>query len=284
MSDKHFFAQSTSILPDFMRQWLERWFGVSDIEELAPALEEWLESPLGSSLMRAEQEMLDTALSYLFGYHLMQLSPDRRAKLYGDSKINHCFGLHPLATDGKVYTAMSEFEHLPIADESIDVVLLHHILEFSKDPHRLLREASRVTTPHGYMVVIGFNPYSILGVYRQLARVFIRDPKVKSHAIRISRVTDWLRLLDFTPLKLQRGFFRLPVNNRFFLRHTEWFDKLGSPIMTPIGGFYMIIARKQIAPITPIKQNWSLGRAVPGFSVGKSASRFPESARVTAKK
>lgn len=279
MSDKHFFDHK-EILPSFIQQRLDSWFGVAEIESLAPSLEAWFETPLGSNLLEAEQEVIDTALNYLFGYHLMQLSIDRRAKLYEKSKINHCFGLHPMATDGKVYTATSNFESLPLESDVIDVAILHHVLEFSSDPHRLLREVARTITPHGYMVIVGFNPISLLGIRRQIARHTLRKPHQRSHAIRLSRLVDWLRLLDFTPVKIQRGLFRIPVNNRFLLNHWRWFERFGAKLLTPTGGFYLIIARKQTAAVTPIKPSWKFAKPVSGFAVGAASSAGAGSVRI----
>jgi ubiquinone/menaquinone biosynthesis C-methylase UbiE len=42
---------------------------------------------------------------------------------------------------------------LPFAENEIDLILLPHALEFTDDPHRMLREAYRVTRPEGQIVI-----------------------------------------------------------------------------------------------------------------------------------
>jgi SAM-dependent methyltransferase len=42
-------------------------------------------------------------------------------------------------------------------------VLLPHVLEFSDNPHQVLREVSRILMPEGHVVVSGFNPWSLWG-------------------------------------------------------------------------------------------------------------------------
>ena len=57
-------------------------------------------------------------------------------------------------------------EELPIAMDSIDVLLLPHVLEYSKDTHKLLREIERVLICEGHAVIIGINPLSLWGLWQ----------------------------------------------------------------------------------------------------------------------
>ena len=49
------------------------------------------------------------------------------------------------------------YEELPFATHSIDLVVMPHILEFTEDPHQVLREVERVLVPEGHVVITGFN-------------------------------------------------------------------------------------------------------------------------------
>ena len=53
-----------------------------------------------------------------------------------------------VAPDGPV-ALRAEFRDLPIASNSIDLLLLQHALEFSEHPHQILREVQRVLMPEG---------------------------------------------------------------------------------------------------------------------------------------
>ncbi len=50
-------------------------------------------------------------------------------------------------------------EHLPFAQESFDLVVMIHALEFAKDAQALLKEAYRVLAPSGHLIVISLNPW-----------------------------------------------------------------------------------------------------------------------------
>ena len=57
---------------------------------------------------------------------------------------------------------------LPIVSDSIDAVLLPHILEFATDPYAIVREADRVLVGEGRLLVLGFRPWSLWGLARAL--------------------------------------------------------------------------------------------------------------------
>lgn len=86
---------------------------------------------------------------------------------------------------------------LPLATESIDVLLLPHTLEFERDQHQVLREAERVLKPEGVLHILGFNPCSIIGLWRHLPCRTSRNVLSGARFIGAGRVLDWLSLLNF---------------------------------------------------------------------------------------
>ena len=50
---------------------------------------------------------------------------------------------------------------LPLASQSVDLVVLPHVLETHNNPHQVLRESERVLMPEGQLVVSGFNTVSL---------------------------------------------------------------------------------------------------------------------------
>ena len=69
---------------------------------------------------------------------------------------------------------LARCHELPIATQSIDLVVLPHVLEFADEPHQILREVDRVLMPEGRLVIVGFNPWSLWGA-AQRARLLARD-------------------------------------------------------------------------------------------------------------
>ena len=59
---------------------------------------------------------------------------------------------------------------MPVASDSIDIVILPHIIEFEKDPYAILRESERVLVPEGHLVVAGYNALGLMGAWNLLRR------------------------------------------------------------------------------------------------------------------
>ncbi len=228
-------------------------------------------------MLRAEQAIIDDALHNLYGFHLMQLGVCRDLNLTNESTIQHRFAFAPnppLNEDNRRWVvATAELEKIPLANEVIDVALLHHVLEFSTNPHQLLRDVSRVVIPRGYVLIVGFNPFSWLGLFKLFAQPFSRKAHWHHRSLRQGRVVDWLRLLDFEVVDINHGFHRWPIDHPKVMAKTHWVDRLGQKLSLPTGGFYTILARKDVVGMTPIKPVWKKLAPISGWAGSGASSR-----------
>jgi len=150
-------------------------------------------------------------------------------------------------------------------------VLLHHALEFSEHPHQLLRETERIVIPRGYTLIVSFNPFSWFGVWKSVARLATARKQWRHHSLRLGRVLDWLRLLDFEPVKIDHGFYRWPIDNAGVISKTQWMEKLFRLSKLPVGAYYVILARKDVVGVVPIRPTWKKFKPIEGLV---STSRF----------
>jgi len=244
---------------------------IPSLEQSCPALSRWFASPLGEEILSQQLALTQPLVERLFGYHLMQAGVTSAVDFAACSRINHRFRLSPCGGQGG--EALVEFEQLPLPSESIDVVLLHHLLDFTTHPHQVLREAARVLIPGGHLLLIGFNPFSLLGLSRLL---FSGGAHQRGNQLRAARVADWMNLLDLQANTLERGFFRLPLQQRELLAQTTWMERLGARWHLPWGGFYIIVARKEVARMRTIRINWRSEKK-------PSLTAVPSSTRVAAR-
>lgn len=239
-------------------------------------IRDWFEMPMGRRVVDIQKAVLEQLLPGLFGYHLMQLSIQREP-LYAASPINHKFPMALVPEDEGSF--LGRATSLPLEDDSMDVVILHHLLEFFDAPQQILREVSRVTIPSGHVVIAGFNPVSLWGLCKPLGQIRGRAPWVGSF-IRPGRLMDWLNLLNF---KIDRAHFNtygLPVNRRPFVgKMPDYGQGLSRKSNFPFGAVYVIVARKQVGTMTPIRPVWrrqsrAFGRlTVVRPAAGRSATR-----------
>jgi len=245
-------------------------------------LDGWSRTPLGQALLSDQQEKVDAVLDCMFGYHLMTMSVFNAPGLCRQSKLQHKFVLapsgypfanvgHQVGRDGLANGAVQAvFEQLPLAPESIDIVVLHHALDYADNPHQALREVVKSIIPRGYVVILGFNPWSAQGIWKLLLQ-WGRKGVWRRHSLRAGRLEDWLRLLDCEPQKLERGFYRLPINSPWLLEKFRFLERLANTLHLPWGGYYLLVARKDVVGMTPIKTRWSAYRPAMGGLVSKPA-------------
>lgn len=215
------------------------------------ALAEWFESDLGRAVLACEAALLAGRLPALFGFHLMQLGVSDRIPVFPGSVVRHQFVLGR-SPGNRTASALAEAEQLPIDADAIDVAVLHHALDFSPNPHQLLRETARVVVPHGHLLVTGFNPWSLFGA-RALASRRFAGPIWSARMLSARRIADWLALLDFAVEDIQYRFHAPPVDHAGLLARCEGLNARAARWSLPGGATYLIHARKQMSPLTPVR-------------------------------
>lgn len=167
-----------------LRRLLERWYRTS---------------AHGNRLNRQLGADLAGKLEDIFGYNLLFIGVDPGVKLSTMTRVRQLIAISadPAAERPVPLHIIANDEELPIETESVDVVVACNALDLSDDPHQVLREIRRVLTPHGQLILIGFNPNSLLGLIRSLSRRQQGAPWQGLRALPPHRVIDWLSLIDF---------------------------------------------------------------------------------------
>lgn len=223
-----------------------------------PALRSWLETPQGAYVLGWEQRRFDLALTDVFGFNAVQIGLLDH-DLLRTNRMPFKFRCDEPGAGGQC-DVLTDLRHLPFAANSIDLVVLPHVLEFSADPHQVLREVERVLVPEGHVLVSGFNPYSMWGVRRGVHRVAGRCepvfPWVGSY-LSMRRIKDWLKLLGFEPHAGWFGCYTPPVATERWLRRWRFLESAGSRWWPFLGGVYVVQAIKRVHGMRLITPKWS---------------------------
>lgn len=241
--------------------WLRHKKRFNHCEELAsawPELQTWYSTALGQQLALQEQELLHATLANLFGYHLVQVGRLDSADWLAASRVSHrvvldfpgCHGGH--SREGYL---VGEPQCLPLQSDSIDVVVLPHVLEFSHFPHEVLREVERVLIPEGHLVMLAFNPWSLWGTWRPLAGWQGRTPWC-ARFLGTTRLKDWLALLGFDVITVQGYFFGPPFQSDAMMRRLGFLERMGERFWPVMGASNLLVARKRVTTLTPIRPRW----------------------------
>lgn len=222
-------------------------------------LNRWFETKLGQHVLQTETQVMHTLLPPHFGYHLVQLGSVGQGCLINNSRIMHrCIVsqslMHPQTGFSYVQAAL---DNLPFAEESIDLIVLPHILEFEADPHRILHHVTRSLIPDGHVIIIGFNPFSVWGIWRKLFAQKYSAPW-SGQFLSSVRINDWLKLLGLEPIQQHSFFFSLPFHHPQSSRYTPLLERIGKRCAGRFGAVYIIVAQKRTLPLTLITPKWRI--------------------------
>ncbi len=237
-------------------------------------LSSWLASPLGRRVIQLEQEQLEEVLPNLFGYHILQYGYPATTNFLSASKIvdKTILFLDNTEIDSNLKAIYTSAEELPIATDCIDVVVLPHILEYSKDAHKLLREMERVMIGDGHIVIIGINPLSFWGLWHLFLCWWDKMPW-SGRLISLHRLKDWLSLLNFEVKKTTHFFFSPPLKNEKLLKKCLPLERLGRYCWPFFGGLYIVVAQKRTIPLNPIKMSWQKTGNMIGSGMAEPTTR-----------
>ena len=210
---------------------------------------DWLETPQGRYLLAWEQAELDRVVADIFGYYAVQLGLPQ-VPLLGANRMPHRVVCAPEDADVRA----NAFE-LPFATASLDLVVLPHVLEFSPHPHRVLREVERVLVPEGSVVISGFNPFSLWGVRRLVARRAAAVPW-SGHFRSAMRIRDWLTLLGFEVQGNAFGAYAPPVGSPRWLERWRFMDRAGPRWWPVLGAGYLLHGVKRVHGMRLITPQW----------------------------
>lgn len=232
------------------------------------SLQQWYAGPAGGRYLEGIREALDRMVPGIFGYHAVQVGGILDADLLEGSRINRRFRMN-----GAGCSLRGEPEALPFDADAIDLLLLVHALEFGGNPHQVLREAERVLVPEGHVIVVGFNPFSLMGLGR-LARFGRGSEPWGGRYYSRRRLCDWLALLGFDVVEVRYTGFVPPVGHSGIVSRLAFLDRIGIRWWRKLGGAYVLLARKRVATLTPIRPRWSARRRlVPATGLAGTTNR-----------
>ncbi len=211
---------------------------------------DWWTTSLGGYLLAREQAYFNDAVADVFGFYALQLGQVAHDFLRA-SRIPLKCRLAPAGDVG----IRADFHDLPVASNSIDLLLLPHVLEFSSVPHQILREVHRVLMPEGHVVISGFNPRSLWG----LRRLFNRQADMfpwSGRFINLPRLKDWLALLGLEIAAGKMICYVPPCAQDKWIQRFRLMDLAGDRWWPIAGGVYFLHAIKRVRGMRVIMPKW----------------------------
>ncbi len=211
---------------------------------------QWLQTPLGQYLLARERAYIDKTVSDIFGYNALQIGlPDLDLLRANRMPLRATVDRSPAAS------LRADATELPVISASVDLVLLPHVLEFSANPHQILREVERALVPDGHVVVTCFNPVSLWGARRTFAK---RDAYPwHGRFIHLMRLKDWLALLGFEMAGGAMGCYVPPCASQKWIDRFKFMESAGDRWWPFSGAVTFIHAIKRVRGMRIITPRWA---------------------------
>ena len=254
-------------------------------------MHDWLMTPVGQYILGWEENHFQTLSADIFGFNAVQIGFPEINTLQENRMTNRWY-THPFMPESEIrqmqetghfsdpdsdsvrISLVHDIDELPFASESIDLIVLPHAFEFARSPHQILREVNRVLIPEGQVIISGFNPASLWGIRQHFSRLsgnrFLPE---YAEFLSLSRLKDWLKLLNF---EISRGYFgcyRPPCRTRRWLRRFAFMEKTGNRWWPYLGAVYLICAIKRVHGVHLINPAFSKapGRLFQTVSVNRKS-------------
>lgn len=225
---------------------------------------DWWQSTLGQAVLTQQQEKLHSLNRYFHGYYQLQLGCMQSILPPTSRPSQQKIMANSADVEGRD-------EALPFKCHSLDLLLLNHVLEFSADPHQVLREAERVLVADGTLILCNFNPWSLWGLRCLLS--WQDQPPWQGKFYRQTRIKDWLSLLNFEIIASKKLFFSPPIQSAKWLSRFSFMERWGKRLWPFWAGTTILVATKRTIPLTPVTQRWQARKLFPsGTFVHKPAA------------
>lgn len=227
--------------------------------QVSAALRAWYASKVGEFLLNDTKAQLDLLLPQIFGFYALQIGYlSSGVDMMASSRIKRRIKLDFNPEDVDL---LANPDNLPFQEDSLDLILLMHCLDFAEDPHQILREVDRTLIPEGHVVIVGFNPASLYGVWKMLQQRKNRVPWC-GRFYTTGRLRDWLSLLGFNTLVSSTLGFRPPIQHTGLQQRLAFVERAGIKFAPYLGGIHVILAQKKVATMTQIRTRWFQRRSL----------------------
>ena len=122
----------------------------------------WYKKPINSNLKRAINDQISMLKKHIVGNNVLFIGLSDFSKKFTSPKNMSFISIDEITSSDHI----TESKRLPFEDNSHDVIIILHALDYTDNPYELVREIDRIATDDAKLAVIGFNKFSLWGILR----------------------------------------------------------------------------------------------------------------------
>ncbi|CAA9889887.1 Methyltransferase type 11 [Candidatus Methylobacter favarea] len=207
----------------------------------------WYQTPRGKLLQQLEADYLQRSITVSCQQIVLQIGGLGWENDFIDCSLYKNFTVLDAKNVGcqEGQKIQAKSYNLPLKSESVDMVIMPHLLEFDANRFQTIREVERVLKPEGIVLVLNFNPWSIWVRYQYIWDKRMADTW-RGHFISRSRILDWLKVLNFeVTVSSQFNFNSVTSTHGKFIANKHSFTATAYAVKA-------IKRRYNLIPLTPV--------------------------------
>ena len=231
----------------------------SSLRSNCPILPSWFASEAGRALLAEQFDAMDNLIPdqvYECGWQYGLT----RKPLLAQLNIEYSVYCDCAIEADSVTNVVALPEALPLPENSVDLALLFHTLDYCHNPHRVLREVSQLMSPEGVIVLSGFHPFSLWGARQKLGS---KEVPFDARFISRSQVQDWFALLGFQSLTGCMINYQFAQLNEHWRGKLAFMNKLGDRWWPTLGTVYILVVKKKVYSGLRAPQRQKVARWLP---------------------
>ena len=212
----------------------------------------WFQTKSAKSLISQEKNIVNKFIDDKFGYYALQLGSPHTNFLEHSRINNHIFN------QGPSKNISLDKSSLPLADDSIDLVICSHFIEQGYNTI-FLEELYRTIIPGGHLIIISFNPFSFAGIRNMFG--FSMDFPWNSNFVSMSTIQNNLIEAGFSIQEAEILNYQILYSDENFIFNKKM-EKIGNRWLPLFGNLYFLVVQKKVIALTPIKPKWKKSKKI----------------------
>jgi SAM-dependent methyltransferase len=198
----------------------------------------WYQSAYGQYVQAWLSSQIDPIVDRCFGNVAVQYGVAPHSFLAAN-RMPYQFGIN---TQGAIDLPFVRTDEVcwPFASDSLDLIVLPHVLEYVSDPYALMRASVDALNHEGYLLFIHMNPLCFWHRYQQRQKIEWVKQTFSAQAL----FKD-LRVLGLELVESRFGCYCPAFTSAEKFQKYAWLDKVGDRWCGHFGGVYYFLARKR---------------------------------------
>ncbi len=209
-------------------------------------LVKWYKKPINNPIKKIISDQIPIIKKHLPGNNVLFIGLSEFSKKFKSEKNLSFIAIDEITSSDHI----TESKKLPFEDNSHDVIIIIHALDYTENPYELIREIDRIATDDAKVALIGFNRFSLWGLLKPFTNASSAPWLMHFHSL--YSVREWFKILGYEhSYKETSGF--IPIISKNISKYLIKINFIQKILAKDFGGIYIFVFNKKIIPLTPVK-------------------------------